>query len=47
MGQRQTANLVNGLDLEILHETIEAVKQNPAVLSPGDNSRTNSGGYRP
>jgi uncharacterized OsmC-like protein len=31
MAQRQTANLVNGLDLDILHETIETVKQNPEL----------------
>jgi uncharacterized OsmC-like protein len=55
MAQRQTASLVNGLDLDILHETIKAVKQNPELGKcrfrainkwiEGDHNRTTISDY--
>ena len=55
MAQQQTANLVNGLDLDILHETIKAVKQNPELGKcrfratnkwiEGDHNRTTISDY--
>jgi uncharacterized OsmC-like protein len=55
MAQRQTANLVNGIDLDVLHETIEAVKQDPELGKckfratnkwiEGDHNRTTISDY--
>ena len=55
MAQRQTANLVNGIDVDILHETIDAVKQDPELGKcrfraknkwiDGDHNRTTISDY--